>query len=130
MSTGRVNLTSLRQYVDQTLTTTGTLGTIERVMDPITLEYVDTLVPVWTGRLLAYPRDLAFESVVVGEAEFTISRYVVLLPEDAPVEIGHRLVFTDSPDAPELTELAFTIVDAPVSAWGVARQCVAEVVTP
>lgn len=129
MSTGRVNLTSLRQYVDQTLTATGTLGTTERVMDPVTLEYVDTFVPAWTGRLLAYPRDLAAD-VVVGGAEYTVSRYVVLLPEDAPVEIGHRLVITDSPDAPALTELDFTIVDAPVSAWGVARQCVAEVVTP
>lgn len=128
--TGRPNLTTLRQYVDTTMTATGELGHVEREMDPVTLEYVDVFVPDWMGRLLMYPRDLDGREIVAGGAEYTVTKYTVVLPEDAPVSIGQTLLVTDSADAPALTNLKFTIVDAPVTTWSVARQCVADVVTP
>jgi hypothetical protein len=128
--TGPPNLSTLRQYVDTTMTAKGGLGHVERVMDPETLEYVNTFVADWTGKMLIYPSNLAGNEVVVGGTEYAVTRYTVLLDEDAPVTIGATLKVTESRDAPALTELTFTIVDAPVTAWSVARQCVAEVVTP
>jgi hypothetical protein len=67
--------------------------------------------------------------VAAGEARWHLTRYVVTLPADAPVKLGHRLKITSSPDTPDLLPIQLVIVDAPVDACAVARQCVAETVT-
>lgn len=123
------NLTSLRQYVNTTMTATGEIGTVSQVQNPNPpFDMIETFNPEWTGRMLVYPLNLTQE-VVSGGAEYTVTKYAVTLPTDALVVVGKRMQVTVSPDGPELIGMKFSIVDAPGNAWSVARQCVAAVVT-
>lgn len=118
----------LRRSLQPALTCTGQVGTVQMVMDPDTLEMVETFVPAWTGACLVYPLGMNAYDVTVGEQEHTISRYSVILPAGVPAEIGQRFQVTESRDEPGLVGLPFALVDVPLSAWPVAQQCVAALV--
>lgn len=129
----RPNLTTLRSFVNSTLTAGCTI-TVAGTGPPVFNDDTGTYDPppsetLYTGKVLLYPQDRSREAVA-GEADFHISRYTVILPADAAVRVGATLTVTSSPDAPPLLGEKFTIVDAPVSALLVGRECVAENVTP
>lgn len=128
----RPNLSTLRSFVGSTMTATCTLvvpGSGPPVFNDDTGDYETPADQViFTGRCLLYPQDRSREAVA-GEAAFHISRYTVILPTDAAVRRGARLTVTASPDSPPLVGQKFVIVDAPVTALLVARECVAEMVT-
>lgn len=125
-----MNLDAVAALVDRAMTVTGTLQSVgtESVMDPETLEIVFPLTTVYEGRLLIWP-DIHQRDAEAGEATWHINRYAVTLPAEAPVEVGQVLTVTGSPGDPELVGLKVRIMDAPLSAWSVARQCLAEQVT-
>lgn len=118
----------LARFVDTTLTCQGALGTVETGTDDWGFT-VTEFVPTWSGRCMIYARDLDPRQVVAGEQSYTITRYTVVLPPDAPVEVGDLLRITSAPDAPDMTDLDYRIVDAPHNAWNIARMCVAETTT-
>ncbi|MCM3554001.1 DUF6093 family protein [Janibacter melonis] len=125
---GRPNLVALRQYVDSTLTATGILRRPgELVMDPETLEYVQSFEDVYAGPVLVYATVQPPERPEAGGNVYTVTDYTVVLPQQTAVEIGDVLTVTDAPDAPESVGAAFRISAAPRTTWAVARVCYAEV---
>jgi hypothetical protein len=122
----------MRSFVESTfvcLVTVTRAGIGKPVRDPETGEYVDPpRVTVYDGKALVYARELDGRRAVVGDANFTVSKYVIVLPTNTAAQIGDKAKVTQSPDQPNLTRLDLTLVDVPLDQWGVALQCIAEAV--
>lgn len=122
------NFPALRRYVDSTLTATGLLQKVEgMVMDEETLEYVPAYSHVFTGPVLVYATVSQPETPTAGGAEYTVTDYTVVFPQETPAEVGHVLTITDAPEAPESVGAVYRISAAPRTTWAVARVCYAEV---
>ena len=123
-----MNLTSLRKYVDTTLTATATLQKVgDMVMDPETLEYVPEYIDVYEGPVLIYAGISDPERPEAGGATYTVTAYTVVLPKETPVEVGHVLTVLEAPEAPETAGAVLRIASAPRQTWQVARVCYAEI---
>lgn len=118
----------VRARTDRALTCTGRLREIVGVGEDddgftITL-YEDRYI----GRCLVYPADRDSQAVDVGgSGTWLVTRYTVILPADAEVEVGFVLDLTSSPYQPNLADgRLWRITDAPVDAWAAVRHCMAE----
>ncbi|QDO88345.1 hypothetical protein FNH13_08315 [Ornithinimicrobium ciconiae] len=116
----------LRRFVDSVMACEGRLREVMGVGSddngfPITIYETR-----YEGRCLIYPADRDARVVEVVGSSVPIARYTVVFPAGTSVEIGYVFDVTSSPDAPEVVGPVFRISDAPVDAWSVARQCIAE----
>ena len=122
-----LNLSSLRQYVDTTLTATGKLQRPGGIgVDPETGADVPILDDIFTGSVLVYANIAEPDNPEAGGATFTVTTYTVILPKETLVDVGDVLTVTAAPEAPESVGAVFRITAAPRQTWQVARICHAQ----
>ncbi len=125
------NMLQMRSWINSTLTCEAS------IMEPGPDVWDDDLgvyvpgppVTVWQGRCLVYPQSLDGRRVDAGGTQWQINKYVVVFPAGTDVGLSQTVTVTSSPDEPDLTTFDLVLVDVPVDAWAVARQCLAEQVT-
>lgn len=107
-------LPALRAEAEARMTSTCTIGTVTLgALDPVTLEQVEQISPVYTGKCRVRRRDVQATEPVVGEVERTVTRLVVSVPwETTGIRPGMAGQITASP-SPSLVELRFTVTSVP-----------------
>ena len=124
----RPNLAVLRSALAPMLTEVGTVDykTGNYVIDPETGFEEEEWATAYTGPVLVRPEDRSSRVVDIGSVSYTVLRFDVTFPADAPVTIGYRLTLTSCPGDPTLVGIHLKLVDVPLDAWSVARFAVAE----
>lgn len=121
----RVN--ELARYIESTMTCTGLVKRVIRVdTDPMTGQTVPVYEDVYAGPCLVYAHSNEAQVVNIVGTTPTVSRYAVILPAGAPIQIGDVFTATSSPLAPELEGVLLRITDTPLNSWQAALTCTAE----
>lgn len=115
----------IRAFARSTMTST---ALVREVVGETTDEFgrvVDVYEDRFVGPCAIWPEDRSQE-VEGGSSTFRVSRHKVTFPTGANIDVGYTLTITATPDNAELLTKTWRIVDAPVNAWDVAQECVAE----
>ncbi len=118
---------AMRSFVESTFTCRVKITRADGPPDPLT--GLPSTATIYDGKALVYARDLDSRQVITQTTDYSVSKYVVVVPAHTPVKVRDFATVTASPDQPTMTGLKLRLVDVPLDAWGIALQCIGEHVT-